>query len=104
MFSYEVGKPFGRGGPFQEGFELRMKGGPALLLFFRGLTPEETRGAREGRVWFGVAEEEGVLFADWVAATNIAQRAGSMGVGRSKPTRILRVSSVHRLPLESPRL
>lgn len=62
MFSYEVGKPFGRGGPFQEGFELRMKGGPALLLFFRGLTPEETRGAREGRVWFGVAEEEGVLF------------------------------------------
>ena len=42
--------------------------------------------------------------ADWVAATNIAQRAGSMGVGRSKPARILRVSSVHRPPLESPRL
>ena len=42
--------------------------------------------------------------ADWVAATNIARRAGSMGMGRSKPARILRVSSLHRLPSESPRL
>ena len=42
--------------------------------------------------------------ADWVAATNIARRAGSMGMGCCKPARILRVSSVHRPPLESPRL
>lgn len=42
--------------------------------------------------------------ADWVAATNIAQRAGSTGMGRCKPARILRVSSLHRLPSESPRL
>lgn len=42
--------------------------------------------------------------ADWVAAANIAQRAGSMGMGRCKPARILRVSSLHRLPLESLRL
>ncbi|WP_199489354.1 RNA-guided endonuclease TnpB family protein [Meiothermus sp. Pnk-1] len=52
--------------------------------------------------------------ADWVAAHNIAlragpqgivaQRAGSMGMGRCKPARILRVSSLHRLLSESPRL
>ncbi|KIQ55839.1 RNA-guided endonuclease InsQ/TnpB family protein [Meiothermus taiwanensis] len=42
--------------------------------------------------------------ADWVAATNIAQRAGSMGMGRCKPARILKVSSLHRLLSESPRL
>ena len=42
--------------------------------------------------------------ADWVAATNIARRAGSTGMGRSKPARILRVSSLHRPPSESPRL
>ncbi|WP_423247906.1 RNA-guided endonuclease InsQ/TnpB family protein [Thermus albus] len=42
--------------------------------------------------------------ADWVAAHNIARRAGSMGMGRCKPARILRVSSLHRFPLESPRL
>ena len=42
--------------------------------------------------------------ADWVAATNIAQRAGSTGMGRCKPARILRVSSLHRLSSESPRL
>jgi IS605 OrfB family transposase len=42
--------------------------------------------------------------ADWVAATNIARRAGSMGMGRCKPARILRVSSLHHPPLESPRL
>ncbi|WP_018465413.1 RNA-guided endonuclease InsQ/TnpB family protein [Calidithermus timidus] len=42
--------------------------------------------------------------ADWVAATNIARRAGSTGMGRCKPARILRVSSLHRLPSESPRL
>ncbi|WP_243455205.1 transposase [Meiothermus sp. CFH 77666] len=54
--------------------------------------------------------------ADWVAAHNIAlraralpvpkgivaQRAGSMGKGRCKPARILRVSSLHRLSSESP--
>lgn len=34
----------------------------------------------------------------------VARRAGSMGVGRCKPARILRVSSLHRLPSESPRL
>ena len=39
--------------------------------------------------------------ADWVAATNIARRAGSTGMGCCKPARILRVSSVHHLPLES---
>ncbi len=42
--------------------------------------------------------------ADWVAATNIARRAGSTGMGRCKPARILRVSSLHRLPSESPRM
>ena len=42
--------------------------------------------------------------ADWVAATNIARRAGSTGMGRCKPARILRVSSLHRPPSESPRL
>jgi putative transposase len=42
--------------------------------------------------------------ADWVAATNIAQRAGSMGMGRCKPARILRMSSLHRCTSESPRL
>ena len=42
--------------------------------------------------------------ADWVAATNIARRAGSMGMGRCKPARILRVSSLHHPPSESPRL
>ncbi|WP_243028436.1 RNA-guided endonuclease InsQ/TnpB family protein [Thermus albus] len=42
--------------------------------------------------------------ADWVAATNIARRAGSTGMGRCKPARILRVSSPHRLSSESPRL
>ncbi len=42
--------------------------------------------------------------ADWVASINIAQRAGSMGKGCCKPARILRVSSLHRLPLESPQL
>jgi IS605 OrfB family transposase len=52
--------------------------------------------------------------ADWVVSVNIAlravpqgivaQRAGSMGMGRCKPARILRVPSVHRLPSESPRL
>ncbi len=42
--------------------------------------------------------------ADWVAAHNIARRAGSMGMGRCKPARILRVSSFHHLPLESLRL
>jgi putative transposase len=42
--------------------------------------------------------------ADWVAATNIARRAGSMGMGRCKPARILRVSSLHRCTSESPRL
>jgi len=42
--------------------------------------------------------------ADWVAATNIARRAGSMGMGRCKPARILRMSSLHRYTSESPRL
>jgi len=52
--------------------------------------------------------------ADWVAAHNIAlragpqgivaRRAGSTGMGRCKPARILRVSSLHRLLSESPRL
>jgi IS605 OrfB family transposase len=42
--------------------------------------------------------------ADWVASINIAQRAGSMGMGCCKPAQILRVSSIHRLPLESPQL
>ncbi len=42
--------------------------------------------------------------ADWVAAANIARRAGSMGRGCCKPARILRVSSLHRPPSESPRL
>ncbi len=42
--------------------------------------------------------------ADWVAATNIARRAGSTGMGRCKPARILRVSSLHRPPSESPRM
>ncbi|ADH64624.1 transposase, IS605 OrfB family [Allomeiothermus silvanus DSM 9946] len=54
--------------------------------------------------------------ADWVAAHNIARRAGSMGMGREgsgiaagrcapnlcKPARILRVSSLHHPPSESP--
>ncbi|WP_018111115.1 RNA-guided endonuclease InsQ/TnpB family protein [Thermus igniterrae] len=40
--------------------------------------------------------------ADWVAATNIARRAGSTGMGRCKPAPILRVSSPHRPPSESP--
>jgi len=40
--------------------------------------------------------------ADWVAAHNIAQRAGSTGMGRRKPARVLRVSSLHRPPSESP--
>jgi len=54
--------------------------------------------------------------ADWVAATNIARRAGSTGMGREgsgiaagrcapnlcKPARILRVSSLHHPPSESP--
>ncbi|MGM8838400.1 RNA-guided endonuclease InsQ/TnpB family protein [Thermus sp. 93170] len=39
--------------------------------------------------------------ADWVAAANIALRAGSEGMGRCKPARILRVSSMHRPPSES---
>nr|WP_245575187.1 transposase [Meiothermus rufus] len=42
--------------------------------------------------------------ADWVTAHNLAQRAGSMGRGRCKPARILRVSSLHCPPSESPRL
>ena len=42
--------------------------------------------------------------ADWVAATNIARRAGSTGMGRCQPAQILRVSSLHRPPLESSRL
>ena len=42
--------------------------------------------------------------ADWVAAHNIAQRAGSTGMGRCKPAQILRMSSLHRLLSESPRL
>ncbi|MBI5813299.1 MAG: IS200/IS605 family element transposase accessory protein TnpB [Meiothermus silvanus] len=42
--------------------------------------------------------------ADRNAAINIAQRAGSTGMGRCKPARILRVSSLHRLASESPRL
>jgi putative transposase len=42
--------------------------------------------------------------ADRNAAINIAQRAGSMGMGRCKPARILRVSSLHHPPSESPRL
>jgi len=42
--------------------------------------------------------------ADWVAATNIAHRAGSTGMGRCKPARILRVSSLHHPASESPRL
>lgn len=40
--------------------------------------------------------------ADRNAALNIAQRAGSMGMGRCKPARILRVSSSHLLSSESP--
>ncbi len=40
--------------------------------------------------------------ADWVAAHNIARRAGSKGMGRCKPAQILRVSSLHRLSSESP--
>ena len=35
--------------------------------------------------------------ADWVAAYNIAQRAGSKGKGCFKPARMLRVSSIHRI-------
>ena len=42
--------------------------------------------------------------ADRNAALNIAQRAGSMGMGRCKPAPILRVSSLHCPSLESPRL
>lgn len=42
--------------------------------------------------------------ADWVAAANIARRAGSTGMGRCKPARILGVSSPHRPSSESPRL
>lgn len=42
--------------------------------------------------------------ADWVASINIAQRAGSMGMGCRKPAQILKVSSLHRLPSESPQL
>jgi len=33
--------------------------------------------------------------ADWVASYNIARRAGSMGEGRCKPARILRVARLH---------
>jgi IS605 OrfB family transposase len=73
--------------------------------------------ARENRKDQGLFRCQGCGFqhnADWVASYNIAlravpqgivaQRAGSMGMGRCKPARILRVPYVHRLPSESPRL
>ncbi len=61
--------------------------------------------ARENRKSQALFRCQGCGFqhnADWVAAHNIAQRAGSMGMGRCKPARILRVSSLHRLSSESP--
>jgi IS605 OrfB family transposase len=63
--------------------------------------------ARENRKGQALFRCQGCGFqhnADWVASVNIAQRAGSMGMGRCKPARILRMSSLHRLPSESPRL
>lgn len=57
-----VGQSVSGGRPMQEGFELRMGGGPALVLAFRDLTPGEVEGVRSGEAWFGVAEKEGVLF------------------------------------------
>jgi putative transposase len=40
--------------------------------------------------------------ADWNAAINIAQRAGSMSMGCCQPARILRVSFLHHPPSKSP--
>ncbi|MEN2983388.1 MAG: hypothetical protein ABDH20_13170 [Thermus sp.] len=52
-----MGKP-----PLPEGAELRLKGGPALLMILHDLSPEEIWGIRRGRALFGVREVEGVLF------------------------------------------
>lgn len=53
----QVGKP-----PLAEGVELRLKGGPGLLMILHDLTEEEAWGIRRGRALFGVREEGGVLF------------------------------------------
>lgn len=54
-----VGQSVSGGRPIQEGFELRMGGGPALVLAFRDLTPGEVEGVRSGEAWFGVVEKGG---------------------------------------------
>lgn len=58
MNLYEVGAPLPNARPpLREGFELRMQGGPALVLIFSRLTQAEVEAARRGSLQFGVCEE-----------------------------------------------